>query len=326
MNFWSPLLDAQLAASTRADYRRAVDAFVTFVTSHGERVHTGHDLDYWLAYYIHDLWVSRDGRGRGEAEKALYGCEFWLAEFAPCLVARRCVRGWKRLVPPSPAAPMTRDLAHAAAGLACLKGETAAGLAMLVSFDCWLRTSEVSTLTADAVVDLRAQADPVGRGVAVYLPTTKTGRNQAVRIDDPGVAVLLVAWRDAAVRTHGDRAVLFPDQKRLRAVLADMLVLLGVTGPHAVRQPGVQDLAFVWHSFRHGGASRAHLAGMDMAAILERGRWAVEGSGRHYIQSGRQLLLSLGLPPAVATLARKVQVVGLARLLSADLQGALRRA
>ena len=48
-----------------------------------------------------------------------------------------------------------------------------------------------------------------------------------------------------------------------------------------------------------------------MSWILIRGRWAVESSGRHYIQSGRQLLLSLGLPAAVSQLAARVAASGL---------------
>ena len=42
-------------------------------------------------------------------------------------------------------------------------------------------------------------------------------------------------------------------------------------------------LTFVWHGFRHGGASRAYLRGDEMSRILTRGRWVVESSGRNYI-------------------------------------------
>ena len=68
----------------------------------------------------------------------------------------------------------------------------------------------------------------------------------------------------------------------------------------------MRGLRFVWHSLRHGGASRAFLRGgaVVLPDLLVRGRWVVEASGRHYIQSGRQLLLSLALPPEISTLAR----------------------
>ena len=57
--------------------------------------------------------------------------------------------------------------------------------------------------------------------------------------------------------------------------------------------------------------------------LLVRGRWAVEASGRHYIQSGRQLLLSLALPAEISTLARGYRALGLASLALPDLASRL---
>ena len=77
-------------------------------------------------------------------------------------------------------------------------------------------------------------------------------------------------------------------------------------------------LHFTWHSLRHGGASRAHLAGTQMSDILLRGRWAAESSGRHYVQAGRQLLLTQALPPTVTELARRLLGVGAHMVLAPD--------
>lgn len=185
---------------------------------------------------------------------------------------------------------------------------------MLVSFDAWLRISEVAGLRARDVVDTRDHADEVMHGVSVFLPKTKTGRRQAVRIEDPAVADLLVAWRDACGARHGENAQLFPDPPDLRAALARSLGLFRVDA---------HGLAFTWHSFRHGGASRAYLSGMMMADVLLRGRWKVESSGRHYVQSGRQLLLTLALPLEVTTLAGQIARVGLRQLFADDLAARL---
>ena len=78
------------------------------------------------------------------------------------------------------------------------------------------------------------------------------------------------------------------------------------------------------HSFRHGGASRAFLEGRDMSEILVRGRWAVESSGRHYIQAWRQLLLGIALPAVVHELARRLISSGLGILAAPDLAARLR--
>ena len=83
-----------------------------------------------------------------------------------------------------------------------------------------------------------------------------------------------------------------------------------------------EDCGFAWHSLRHGGASRAYLRGdaVILPDLLVRGRWAVESSGRHYIQSGRQLLLSMSLPPTVTGLARALRTVGVEALVEQDLR------
>ena len=124
-------------------------------------------------------------------------------------------------------------------------------------------------------------------------------------------ALLLVLVRAQAQRD----AKLFPAPPTLRSVLARCLSVLNVDA---------HGLAFVWHSFRHGGASRAYLRGDEMSRILTRGRWAVESSGRHYIQSGRQLLLAQELPPPVIDLARRLEGAGVESLLARDLRERLR--
>jgi hypothetical protein len=318
-SFWSPLFDANIASDTCDRYATAVRNFVVFCRAHGERVDSAYDLDYWLAYYAHYAYTS--GRpSKSEVKNALYGLEHWLPEVKPLTLGRRCVRGWDRLVPPRPAAPMTMDLARACAALACLDGELGAGLAMLLSFDCWLRISEIAGLRSGEIVDTRGAADPVGRGISVFLPIAKTGRRQAVMVADPSVAMLLLAWKDASERTAGPGARLFPSPDRLRAILARCLRTLDDGNWDA------RGLSFVWHSFRHGGASRAHLAGTSLPDILTRGRWAVDSSGRHYIQAGRQMLLALALPAEVAELARRLERAGVSSLLAPDLRRRLQDA
>ena len=49
-----------------------------------------------------------------------------------------------------------------------------------------------------------------------------------------------------------------------------------------------------------------------------------ESSGRHYIQSGRQLLIAQQLPGEVTDLARRIERVGLESLLARDLRARLR--
>ena len=272
------------------------------------------DLAHWLSYYAHTAY-TRGWPSQGEVAKAVFGIEHFLPEVKPLSLARRCLRGWARLQPPQPAAPMPRDLVLAVAGVLALLGSPGAALAVLVSFDCWLRISEVSSLTVDAVVDHRGQPDPLSHGVLVYLPVTKTGRRQAVRVEDATVAEMLAVWAEAIRRSGGRR--LFGTPADLRRALARALSAFDPA------QFVARGLLFTWHSLRHGGASRAHLAGREMSWILIRGRWAAESSGRHYIQSGRQLLLAQELPPIVIDLARRLERAGVESLLARDLRARL---
>ena len=73
-------------------------------------------------------------------------------------------------------------------------------------------------------------------------------------------------------------------------------------------------MRFVWHSLRHGAASRAYLRGgaFVLSDLLVRVRWAMESSGRHYLQSRCRCGLKLQYWPAICGL------VGVAALVEAD--------
>ena len=74
--------------------------------------------------------------------------------------------------------------------MAALLAKPASGLAMLVAHDTWLRIGECAGLRVRDVVDSREHADPVMRGVSVFIPEAKTGRRQSVRVEDAKIAVL----------------------------------------------------------------------------------------------------------------------------------------
>jgi len=309
--FWSPLLDGNARETTLARYRTEVQALCAFIRDQdGARIESSEEFDYWVAYYAHFAYTS-GSPAKGAVQKALAGVEFWLPEVKPLSLARRCVRGWDRLVPPRPAAPLPLDLVVASTALLCLTGALAEGTALLLAFDCWLRIGEVAGLLTDDIVDNRMATDAAVRGVSVFLPLAKTGRRQAVRLADPAVASLVLAWREVVVTTRGHGALLFPGPDVLRAGLARAL---------GTFQLDARGLHFVFHSLRHGGASRAYAAGQPMSDILLRGRWAAESSGRHYVQAGRQMLLAIALPPDVSALSRRLLREGLLALYAPNLR------
>ena len=316
--FWTPLLEGRVTAVTLRDrYKPAVREFISFVKEHGDVVDSAEECEYWLAYYMHVCYVTGLA-SKSRCHFALYGIEFFMPEAKPLKLPRACMRGWDKLVPPTPYAPMPLDLCYAVAVTCVLAGAVAVGIAVLLSFDCLLRISEVAGLRVGDIVDHRAQADPVGRGVAVYLRVTKTGRRQAVMVEDPALAELPVAWQAAVARTNPG-GLLFPPVLELRGMMNRALRALD-DGTWETR-----GLRFVWHSLRHGSASRTYLRGgaVVLPDLLVRGRWAADASGRHYIQSGRQMLLALALPAEIAMMARALRAVGIAALASPDFRSRL---
>ena len=320
--FWGPLLAANVNEETStARYGPAVVEFLRYVQDCGEDLYSKDDADYWMAHYIHVEYAkgaTARGTRKGHCRNAVFGLEHFYPAFKQLTVARRCIRGWDRLLPPTPYAPMHQDVALALPVVMCILGCLGAAVALLVSFDCWLRISEVAGLKARDIVDNRSQADPAGRGVAVYLETTKTGRRQAVLVESPEIGDLLVAWRNAhRARGLSESAPLFPAPDQLRKALAQALTGLGLGDGND------RGLHFSWHSCRHGGASRAFLLNRPMSDILLRGRWKAESSGRHYVQAGRQLLIGSAVPPLVTRIAQRITALGLSALLGPDLAARL---
>ena len=127
------------------------------------------DLDYWFAYWV---WVCyREGTpGRGTVEKALAALLLWLPEASGALpLSRKSVKGWLRLQPPKPYAPMPLHLALASAVLRALAGDFGTTVAILVGFDCWLRISELANLHVSDIIDQRGHPDPAFCGVVLFL-------------------------------------------------------------------------------------------------------------------------------------------------------------
>ena len=58
-NFWAPLLSGRVGRQTlQLRYRPAVARFLEFVQSYGEPVETAADCEYWLAFYLHTMYIT----------------------------------------------------------------------------------------------------------------------------------------------------------------------------------------------------------------------------------------------------------------------------
>ena len=129
-------------------------------------------------------------------------------------------------------------------------------------------------------------------GMGVRLLRTKTGPNKFKNIRSEIVRALLRQLM-TSLSQEGD-ALLFPSAIVFRRHFKEAIALLGLS------------CRYVPHSLRHGGATHDYIKGLSIEDVLFLGGWESTKSARHYVQSGRSLLLSMTVPQAVAELARSL--------------------
>src|SRR5262249_25473777 len=153
---------------------------------------------------------------------------------------------WHRTHPSTSHPPLTWELTCLMAVWMAIRGQHHAALAMLVGFDCYLRIGELLSLQ---VQDVAVSNDPrLGSAyprVLLRLAHTKTGRNQAVTVEDSDVAKLLTSHVQG--RQQSDRVF---------QVSRDSFYKLF---HGACRAFGLDGLNYSPHSLRHGGATRHFL-------------------------------------------------------------------
>ncbi len=280
-----PLGWRAVTVDTLRRYRVAVEEFLTWTTNTGAAADTEHELDDLVVNYVQQL--HDDGHGRAAAEAAVYGMVFFL----PGLKGRlpRCqqaLRGWVRATPAVSHPPMSWELACAVAAVMAAKREHVRhAVGVLLSFDCFLRVSELCALLPTDVADEGdKRMGALHRGCLLRIGRAKTGTNQSVRVHNGDVRELLMTL----VRTTPSSHRLFPFTPRdMRAAFHAACASLGLSK------------RYVPHSLRHGGATYWHNnLGRSMEDIMHRGRWASSKVARRYVQQGPAAWMSMAVPDA----------------------------
>ena len=276
---------------TRAKYIKAVRSFAIYMQQEGFSPVSFSDLDDALSSFLEDHYLQNEGKGRSQGAATMSGLHMLLPACRGQLGrAALALKGWLRLVPSVSHPPLTWALAVTIATKMMVNGFRAQGIATLLAFDCYLRVGELTNLRrADVATVGDARLGPQFSGTALRLRSTKTGPNQWVSLGRPVVRALLL--KHAAATTDPESKIFNFSADSYRRVFKAACSQLGLSR------------TYVPHSLRHGGATHDHLAGVSVEDILLRGRWASTKSARHYIQSGRAVLLSLSAPPAITALA-----------------------
>lgn len=242
-------------------------------------------MDTLMSEYME--WLYESDFKRASATGAYFGLLHFYPQFKHNLPeAEMTLRGWDKKHPGQSYPPLTWNLTVLIAFQLLVMGHKAAAVAVLLSFDCFLRITECTSLT---VQDVALENDPrLGiqqKWMALSLRHTKTGKNQWVVVTRAPVAKILRQF----VASKPQTAPLFPmSSSVLRALFHQACVKLNLFR-----------FGYTPHSLRHGAATHDCLMGYSVEDIMRRGRWASGKSARLYIQQGQSLLLGQKVPKAL---------------------------
>lgn len=297
------LLLGSRKAATVEKYLKEVGAFLEWTREWEEMAASPEELDEVLVDYFHEL--LEQGYGPHKAVCCYYGLVMLSPRMKNALpISKQALTGYKDLFPSVAYPPLRRQLVHLVAVDLHQRGLRSAALAVLLAFESLLRIGEVVSLHVTDFADSKDDRLPLGvrftDGFRFRLRSTKTGDNQWSRVRDPVVVRLL---RDRVAkfsrrRQKDPKARLFSfDAAQLRKWFKQSLVRVGLGD------------TYVFHSLRHGRATELYLLETPLEDVLVEGRWASTKTARHYVQTGRALLIATLVPEAVAQKANQVSLL-----------------
>ena len=290
VSYQAPLVSALrrggLAPATYLAYRRAVNNFLrdcnlkyTQLIQLSVRL-----IDLWLAAWLEAEFEAGGSRAYGENTRN--GLHFYIPKCRHRLHESHLrLKGWKRQKPGKSYPPLPRNIATLVSVHLAARGDWLACVAVLLSFDCYLRINECCNLK---VGDIRIPKDRrLGEPYlhsAVHLRTTKTIDNLTCTVSDPVLARIL--HRMIIGRQPSER--LFPFTA---STLRDRHF------KSTLRNLGLGHLGFVPHSLRHGGATHDFvIVGKSESYVTKRGRWASSKNAHRYMQTLAAVDLTYAVP------------------------------
>jgi len=301
----SKLLQSSIASSTLLQYKNAVKTFETFCSNHNYLGTTPSDLDNYMSIYMESLYDNAIPGGKSKATNALFGyltCYPQLKGSFP--ISRKCLKGYQNLAPSHSRPPLTYQIAVAIAATMTRSGFRDYGIAVLLMFHCYLRAQEMcdiqlSDITLKGDIRLGGTANSI-ISAAVRIGKSKRGKNEFITITDQSIQSLLaIMIKEKSESTsaatgagHGsyNSASSSSSSGKFFSFSYDSFLRLW---HRTLKSLGIDDIGYVPHSLRHGGATHDYLAGIDIEAIQLRGRWKSTEMAKLYIQAGRALLLTV---------------------------------
>jgi integrase len=252
------------------------------------------ELDERFCDFVHYFYLLKKGKCRAYVVNARCSLQRRVpGARGNLLFTNQALEGWKRLVPPKSYPPLTWKVTVVIAYALVIMGKLDFAIGVLLSFDAYLRVSELSNLLVSDVVlpgDSRLGPEPAVGMAQLHLENTKTGPHKWAAVTDPFVLALL-SFQVAKCKAASRMRLFEFNEAAFRNLFRKVCKLLDLHDN------------FVPHSLRHGKATHDFLIGVPLETILVLGRWAAHKSARLYIQVGRAQLLAGKTPEWIANLA-----------------------
>ena len=281
-----PIYRGGLAPATYSAYRRAVDHFMRDcnMTYKYLRRLTSNSIDRNFARWVERQFDWHGARSIQRCENAHNGLQLFLPKTKKRLGhGAVALRSWRRQKDTVSYPPIPRNIATLLAAHLARRGALDAALAVLLSFDCYLRINECLSLRRrDVRIPTDRRIGEPYQHCALFLRKTKTGKNLSVEIFDPAIARLL----------HRRLLSLPADDSRFFSFSEATFRETHVKG--TLEQLGLGHLHFVPHSFRHGGATHDFVS-RRMSADYVR-QWRSQQSADRYMQQLAAVDLTLEVP------------------------------
>ena len=284
------LLEGNYTKDTKRRYKMAVSEFVRWCCDRGfDDWYSIGSLDDSLVDYCHWWYLGGNGanilgKGRQKMVNTVYGIYMLQPRLRNLLKgSEAALRGWVRMHPPVARPPLSWDVSVAISIQLLRIGRKDMALATLVMFDGLLRISECINIKKKHVSypgDVRFSG--VFNKFGIALAKTKTGANQWAELRMLQVKQLLQDHLGSL--PHANSRIFGFSADHYRNYFKSACASLGLRD---IYRP---------HSLRHGGATYLNLCGYSIEQILLIGRWLSNKSARHYIQSGRAILLRTDVP------------------------------
>ncbi len=264
----------RVSLGTMCKHRRAIVTVLWFLFAVlGDPIPANFlQLDDSLQELIESLWL--DGEPLSFAEQCIASTQHYISG------ARGHLKGcwlllstWKRLEPPVRTPPWPRRLAVAVAGGLLELGFKSYALAILLGYDCVLRTIELTSVRTSHLLEMRGK-------IMIYLGVCKTGhrdnRLDAVKVEDLTLCPIVCQY----LKFHGYKDFpLVSDARHFRQTIKHVLGLLGFI-----------DAGLQLYGVRRGGATSTFIRTSSYDAVAERGRWASHKAMKTYINEAMKCM------------------------------------